>query len=360
MEAAQTLDTAGPPRRAARPGAPVVDPACWTGAELAARGDWVDHLSGEEIDGLRRMVERVHARVGDDPAALLSLDRPAFDLGGFAARMAAMRHELKDGRGFVQLRGLPVDDWSRLEAAIAYWGIGRHLGRALPNNALGDMIGHVRDLGADYGESTVRGYEVKAALGFHVDQCDMVALLCLQKARAGGLSRLASAVAVHNELLHRRPDQARALADPYCWSRHGERQADQEPWHLSPVFNYLDDHFSATLGHMHVLKGHAHPGAPPLSDARKAAVFAAEEIAAELCLDIEFEPGDVQILNNAVIFHSRTAIEDWPEPARRRHLWRLWFNVPELRPRSPYFENFIDGIPTPGRSPRIRLTPELE
>ena len=186
----------------------------------------------------------------------------------------------------------------------------------------------------------------------------MVALLCLQKSRAGGLSRLASAVAVHNALLERDPAAVRALAEPCCWSRHDERRPGQDPWHLSPVFNYLDDHFSATFGHMHVLKGHAHPGAPPLGEACKAALFAAEDIAAELCLDIAFEPGDVQILNNAVILHSRSEIEDWPEPARRRHLWRLWFNVPGLRPRSPYFENFIDGIPTPGNSQRIRLAPE--
>lgn len=37
-----------------------------------------------------------------------------------------------------------------------------------------------------------------------------------------------------------------------------------------------------------------------------------------------FEPGQIQVLNNLVIGHRRTAYQDWPQPERRRHLVRLW------------------------------------
>jgi alpha-ketoglutarate-dependent taurine dioxygenase len=41
-------------------------------------------------------------------------------------------------------------------------------------------------------------------------------------------------------------------------------------------------------------------------------------------LSLDFEPGDMQFLKNAAILHARTEYEDWPEPAKKRHLLRLW------------------------------------
>ena len=37
-----------------------------------------------------------------------------------------------------------------------------------------------------------------------------------------------------------------------------------------------------------------------------------------------FERGQIQIANNKRIGHRRTTFRDWPEPARRRHLVRIW------------------------------------
>ena len=41
-------------------------------------------------------------------------------------------------------------------------------------------------------------------------------------------------------------------------------------------------------------------------------------------LEMDFEPGDVQLLNNGRILHAREAYEDSDDPAHRRHLLRLW------------------------------------
>lgn len=41
-------------------------------------------------------------------------------------------------------------------------------------------------------------------------------------------------------------------------------------------------------------------------------------------LDMDFEEGDIQLLNNATSLHARTAYEDFEEPERKRHLLRLW------------------------------------
>ena len=49
-----------------------------------------------------------------------------------------------------------------------------------------------------------------------------------------------------------------------------------------------------------------------------------------LYLDMEFRPGDIQLLKNSVILHKRTEYEDWDEPDRKRHLLRLWLAAPDF------------------------------
>ena len=39
---------------------------------------------------------------------------------------------------------------------------------------------------------------------------------------------------------------------------------------------------------------------------------------------MNFQPGDVQLLNNAKILHAREAYEDADAPGEQRHLLRLW------------------------------------
>ena len=54
---------------------------------------------------------------------------------------------------------------------------------------------------------------------------------------------------------------------------------------------------------------------------------------------MQFQPGDIQWLNNHVILHSRTAYEDHPEPERKRLLLRLWLNHAGARPLDDNFAN---------------------
>ena len=40
-------------------------------------------------------------------------------------------------------------------------------------------------------------------------------------------------------------------------------------------------------------------------------------------------PGDFQFINNRTILHGRAGFEDHLEKELRRHLYRLWLNVPD-------------------------------
>ena len=78
---------------------------------------------------------------------------------------------------------------------------------------------------------------------------------------------------------------------------------------------------------------------------------------------MEFAPGDIQLLNNHYIMHSRTGYEDYPEPERRRHLMRLWLAT-EVGPplADPYYE-FMDktgsGRPNGYLMPGVKLSAPL-
>ena len=343
-------------RGVARPGQPVSDPSEWRGGELAARTGWFLRLDDGEIGDLFAMCRAVRTVVGEDPDRLIDFPPDVFDLGRFADRLPHIRRELKDGAGVVMLRGLPVGDMEPIDAAIAYWAIGRQLGKPMSNNPQGDLIGHVTDLGKDYRDPEVRGYQTRATMDYHCDQCTVVGLLCVHTAKSGGTSKIASSVAVYNDLLARRPDLVPVLTKPLCWSKHGEVDAGEAAYYESPVFNFLDGYLCTSFGPAHILKGHDLPGTPTLTDAQLEALRVAEDLAEENRYELDFEVGDIQFLNNFVMLHTRNEYEDWPERERKRLLWRLWLADDTLRPPTAYALQWRRGVRLSNTAGRIRLS----
>lgn len=339
------------------PGKPVVDPACWTAAELAARDDWVHELSTEEISDLAAMAATLRRRIGDDPNRLLDTEREDFDLGAFGATLENAKRILEEGVGLFLIRGLLVQTWDRLDSAIVYWGIGRHIGRATSNNPEGDMFGHIADMGKEYDNPKHRGYQTNATMEFHVDPCDVLTLLILQTAKSGGRSMIVSTPALHNEIVRRRPDLAEELAKPFCRSRHGENAPWEAPWYEAPIFNYSDGYLSVTAGYKHIEKGYALPETPDITEQQKEALALINEVAAELHFGTDLLPGDIPLFNSHVNLHTRTAFKDWPEHERRRHAWRMWLYAPHIRPRTPYFEIWKNGVWSPPGAKKIVLSP---
>ena len=118
-------------------------PSAWYGPDLAARGDWIEHLSETEILEIDAAAERLANAEIDIP----SIRRHDFPLPTLGPRLRRMLEEVLTGRGFVLLRRLPVERWSRRKTATAFFGLGAHLGSARSQNAQGHVLGHVKDLG---------------------------------------------------------------------------------------------------------------------------------------------------------------------------------------------------------------------
>ena len=221
----------------------------------------------------------------------------------FGDVLADVRRELMDGRGIVMLQNFPIDRFDREATAIAYIGLGAYLGKTMSQNKQGHVLGHVKDLGGDYADPQTRGYMTRAELFFHADACDYVGLLCLQSSKSGGASRVASSVTVYNRILARRPDLAKVLTEDFYRSRSGEFNPGEAPFFKQPIFSFTDGYFSATGASAAVEKAQKLPGVPKFTDAQKEAIALYRATVEECALDIDFNPGDIQFLNNFVMLH---------------------------------------------------------
>jgi hypothetical protein len=226
------------------------------------------------------------------------------------------------------------------------------VGVPVSQNAHGHLLGHVIDLATDPDDPAERGYYTAKKLSFHVDGVvDIVGLLCLQRAKSGGESAVVSSVSVYNEMLRRRPEFVAALREPIYRDRHDEIPEGALPYYQLPVFSFQDGYLSTGYGN--IRSALRFPDVPRHSAELTGALEMFDAVATELCFTMEFQQGDVQLLNNHVIAHARTsAVVDYPEPSRKRHLLRLRMMTPGGRPMSPaYFalENLRPDHITPGQ-----------
>jgi hypothetical protein len=327
------------------PHEPIQSPAAWMAADLQNSDAWKYWLDAEDLAELDSALAHVKSAGLD----IIEITRDDFPLDKLAVKLARLRQNLLNGRGFVLLKGLPVASMSRLDAAIIYWGIGLYFGYPVPQNKRGQLLGHVVSLGeaseakpvpasnkpAVFVSTTSRGYNSQERLHYHVDSGDVVGLLCLHPAKSGGLSMISSSLAIHNEIMRLRPDLLKVLYQPFWYDRRGgEVPAGRLPYYRMPVFHYHEGQFFAPYSPSSIRNagnGTLHPELPPLTTEQREAVDLVDQLADDprFRLSMQLDAGDIQLLNNHVILHSRTDYEDFPEPERKRHLLRLWLVTPD-------------------------------
>src|ERR1700687_945046 len=138
---------------------PIAGPEAWLGADMARSTDWIRTVSAPaaaELDGALRGLER-------RGLAWPRFGRDDFPLPTFSLELGSALDELEQGRGFVLLRGIPVDRYTPAHLKNLSWGLGAHLGRPRYQNAQGELIGEVRDENRLYGE--VREVTMDSSLG---------------------------------------------------------------------------------------------------------------------------------------------------------------------------------------------------
>ena len=321
------------------PDVPVTGPSVWMGRDIAEGKGWrreFDAAAAAELPGLLEAAKVYAEKVGSAP--------------GFPALrrlMESVRDDLLHGRGFVLLQGFPVDRYSLPDIEAMFLGLGRLIGKPVSQNSYGDLLGHVRDEGKRViitGDTRgARGYLSNEKLLFHTDLGDAVALLCIQKSLEGGMSSMSSSMSVYNEILKTHPEYLPVYFRGFPF-RSTEADGAEILWRL-PVFTYENGMLSCAIRRMAIET--ARLNGVPYTDEENAALQYLDEVAAreDLRFDMHMEPGDIQLLNNFVTFHSRTEFVDADEPELKRHMLRLWLQFPQGRSFLSKYPTIYDGVP---------------
>ncbi len=307
-------------------------PADWDVAQLTADPSWIIRLDDRARADLIAAVRKAH-----DPArALLDYRRADFDFASAAEPLDRAFDQAKHGRGIALVKGLPRAGVSEQEFELLTWAIGLHQGVARPQGKATQYLSAVRDVGTVYRSAGGRGYSSNAELDFHTDGSDIVVLTCYNRAREGGMSMVSSSVRAHNVVRAERPDLAEILTQPFYFSRQQEQAPDEAPCYPNPVFDMLGSTFCSKWNRNRINSAQKIDGVPPLTAQQREAMDVLDEVLRrpDLMYTMWLEPGDMQILSNHTMLHSRTEFEDFDEPAKKRVLFRLWL-APADGPQLP-------------------------
>ncbi len=264
---------------------------------------------------------------------LYDITRETFDLTDIAGDVSHWRDEIMDGYGVLILRGFPIARYSQDDIARVYWGLGSQFGTPMSQSMMGDRLGHVVDIGGK--DPRERAYRNSTELSMHTDACDVVGMLCLQKALNGGVSGYTSGITVYNEIATHRPDLLPILFRGFFYHRFGEELPGEPPVteERIPVFsskhgyvsvNYLRAYIDLACQELN----------QPLTTEELEALDLVDELAHRDDIAMRFvtEPGEAVFFNNLTVLHNRSAFDDADDPDRKRHLLRLWLVAHEQRP----------------------------
>ena len=313
-------------------------PSVWQGNELLDDRSWIIPWSESDIAEIECALQ-VAQKNHDD---WRDLARDDFPLPTVAAKLARATIDLEDGLGVVKLTELPIENYTLTELQFIWMGLGVHLGQPRFQDRNGQLMREIRDegegVGARHGQydssgnnflsSTARTYS-NGELRFHTDRVDVVGLLSVRQARTGGSSKIASTQAVHNALLERRPDLLALLYQNIYRSRLGEELGGEEMVYPLPVFAVCDGKFTSHFSRTFIEAGQLLPGTPRMTDEQWQALDLLASVSEELCYQMTLDPGEIQLLNNHIIYHARDAFED--VQGEERFLLRLWLSMPNSR-----------------------------
>jgi alpha-ketoglutarate-dependent taurine dioxygenase len=280
-------------------------------------------------------------------AQVQALAKSDFRLGGLSKKLERGYEEVRSGKGFVVLRGLPFEGLSLEQYTACAWGLGTHFGRALSQNAQGELVTSVIDATAE--DATPRMYRSNLELRPHSDITAMISLACWHKSASGGASIVVSGVTVHDAIRERAPQLLEPLYRGYHYHRLGEEGPGEEPTtpYRTPVFANRNGQLGCRYQRAGIAAGMRERGVA-LEERDIAALNLFDEIASapENRLAFFLERGDMIVINNYTVMHARTRFTNFPEPERQRRLVRIWFDAEGFRDVPREFRLFAEnGIP---------------
>ncbi|HEY4123895.1 MAG TPA: TauD/TfdA family dioxygenase [Rhizomicrobium sp.] len=314
----------------------------WRHDDVQDESKWTVELTTDDLRELDHAL--AVAKSHSDNLLDIGLDR--FPLHKLAAKLQDIERELIEGRGFVRIRTLDTLKYSDDDLTMLYWGIGIHLGDPWPQNHYGHVMGDVTDQGKALNDPTIRGNEIgQVGLDYHTDGADLIGLMCLRKAKTGGLSCVANVVAIYNELVKTRPDLVAVLYEPLPFDLRGEQAQGAKPYYTFPIFTEHQERLFVRFIPQYVYASQRHAEAPRITPLIREALDTVSEMARDPRFNVymDLSPGEMQFINNYHVLHGRQAYEDDPASGKKRHFKRLWLATRYLKDRPALFQRRVQS-----------------
>jgi alpha-ketoglutarate-dependent taurine dioxygenase len=243
--------------------------------------------------------------------------------------------QLVQGRGYALLRGIPVADLGDSQLDALAWAASARLGTVLPQDPSGVLVARVTNTAAG-ADAATRGYRTNRSLPFHVDSCDVAALLCVRGAHSGGTTVLASAASAYEVLSREHPEAVRLLESPLPVDRRWEGTPDAL-YFDSPVFLRHPNGQIWGRYERELIEGGFDPAGRKLTRDVVEALDALDAVleSPRLHVRVSLRPGDLLLVNNNLLVHRRDGYRDGSE---ERLLLRTWIDLGEVLDRPPGFQ----------------------
>jgi len=322
---------------------PIAERSVWMPQDLANDQHWTHQLTDSEKQELHDTTLRACKR----KLTPGEFEKTDFPLPMLNPRLAALVDEVENGRGVALLKGMPVADYDEEQLRILFWGFGLHTGDVISQNSRGQRLAEVTDRGNSYQDPNARGFATNAELLPHVDTSDMTVLLCVKAAKSGGRSRVVSSTTVYNTVLKEHPEHLKVLYRGFYNDLRGEGPTgniDELTHNRIPVYSNHAGRVSCSFN-SRMIKGALAKRGETLEPEQQDAFDHMCEVTRreELAYWFTLQPGDIQMLSNHSVFHSRTQYQDHIDPKEKRRLFRLWVNIPNGRALA---DNFSDRYNT--------------
>jgi hypothetical protein len=308
---------------------PVRDATAWTGAQLQNDPSWRVAIGERERDAMLAGLKVLQAK-GLWFHQMEAADFPLEE--SLKALVARIKHDVKDGRGFLLLDGFPIKGLTIDEIRLIYWGLALQLGTCVSQDGRAALVADVWDRGQKKTPLT-RAYGSKRESKLHVDLSDVVGLLCVRQAKGGAPTTLASSMTVYNGFLKEHPDLVPMLYEGFHWDRFSEHAPWDQPMSTTriPVFSYAKGQLSCRYNRSWISGAFARME-KQMSNAEQVLFDFFDQVAEENRLEIDLQPGQVYFASNYTVLHGRASYEEDTEDfGEKRHLLRVWLNMPGFR-----------------------------
>jgi hypothetical protein len=147
----------------------ITGPSVWSAEAMSHTDDWIVHLSAEDVNEIKG----AHDLVKRNRKTGYAIEQSDFPLPHLSRSINSWTDAIENGRGFLVVRGFPVEMPDEASLYDTYWGLGRYLGEAIIQNYKGRRINEVQSRGHCYNAVNIRAYVTSSHSGFHNDLSDL-------------------------------------------------------------------------------------------------------------------------------------------------------------------------------------------